>query len=283
MSETAPQPTSNRIESLLAEVAVAPSVARAHEKTEDLVRALVEFYGEGLERLLEVVHDAAGERSPAIFEALCADPHVESLLALHGLHPLSLEDRVRAALDSVRPYLASHEGGIEIDRVAGGIAYLRLEGSCDGCPSSTATIKHAVERAIFERVPEIHELIVEGVAAPTVPAAGSALRLQSDWIALDRMPALALDGMAQVTLADMPVLLINVDETLYAYRDRCPGCLHAFERTALEWPFIRCASCGRRYDVVRAGRAEDDARVFAEPLPLVRDGERVRVAIPLGV
>ena len=255
-------------------------MARASEKTEELVRTLVAFYGEGLERVLTIVHDAAGDRSPAVFEALCSDRFVESLLALHDLHPLSLEDRVRAALDSVRPYLESHEGGVEIERVQDGIAYLRLEGSCDGCPSSAATVKLAVERAIFERVPEIVEVRATGVS----PAASTAsLRIQSDWIALDRMPALARDGQAHVTLSDLPVLLVSVDETMYAYRDRCPACGDAFGATPLEWPFIRCASCGRRYDVVRAGRAEDDAPYFAEPLPLVRDGERVRVAIPIGV
>ena len=280
MIERADQTASSRIEALLAEVEAAPSVARASEKTEELVRALVAFYGEGLERLLTIVHDAAGDRSPTVFEALCNDRFVESLLALHDLHPLSLEERVRAALDSVRPYLESHEGGVEIERVADGVAYLRLEGSCEGCPSSAATIKLAVERAIFERVPEIVEVRATGVA----PAATTgSLRIESDWIALDRVPALAREGHARVTLSDLPVLLVSVDETMYAYRDRCPACGDAFGATPLEGPFIRCASCGRRYDVVRAGRAEDDAGIFAEPLPLVRDGERVRVAIPIGV
>ena len=87
-------------------------------------------------------------------------------MCLHGLHPISVEERVELALESVRPYLKSHEGDIEIASVADGVATLRLQGTCDGCPSSSATVKLAVERAILERVPEIYEVRAENVAAP---------------------------------------------------------------------------------------------------------------------
>ena len=40
-------------------------------------------------------------------------------------------------------------------RVADGVVYLRLEGSCHGCPSSTITMKLAVEKAIEEAAPEV--------------------------------------------------------------------------------------------------------------------------------
>ncbi len=270
----------NRVESLLREVGVAPSVERAAEKAEELTRALVEFYGDGLSRVLEIVHDAAGERSPEIFEALCADRFVESLLALHDLHPLSLEDRVRAALDAVRPYLESHEGDIELDRIEGSVAFVRMGGSCDGCPSSAATLKHGVEKAIFERVPEIDE--VRPVVESGVPAKTSTLRMESDWIPLGDVAALAGDGIARMTLAFTPVLFAQHDDIVYAYRDRCPSCTNSFERGKLEWPRLAC-SCGKRYDLVRAGRSDADDGSFAEPFPLVRDGDRIRVAIPVGV
>ena len=280
MAERGAGATTDRVGSLLREVAIAPTVERAREKSEELVRALVEFYGEGLERFLNVVHEAAGDRSEAIFAALCDDKFVESLLALHDLHPLSLEDRVQAALDSIRPYLESHEGNVELVRVADGIAYVRMAGSCDGCQSSAATLKNAVETAIFENVSEITEVRAEGVQPAPVPA--HSLKLQSDWVALEDLHALATAGIAQVAVSGTPVLLVRHDETLYAYRDRCPSCTRTFDGALLEWPFVRCAACRGRFDVVRAGRAEDDAKLFAEPFPLVRDGERVCVAIPVG-
>lgn len=279
VSQPAAQAASNAIASLLAEVAAAPSVERAHEKTEELVRTLVGFYGDGLEKILTIVHDAGAERAPAIFEALCADEFVESLLVLHGLHPLSLEERVEAALESVRPYLASHEGAVDLVGIEGDVAEVRFRGSCDGCPSSSATMQGAVERAILERVPEITTVRAAGVA----PAASSSLRVESDWVALDALPTLPTDGLARLALDGTTVLFVRGEAALYAYRDRCPACASSFGDAHLEWPFVRCGACGGRFDVVRAGRSENDARTFAEPFPLVREGERVRVAIPLGV
>ena len=66
-------------------------------------------------------------------------------------------DRVEAALESVRPFLAHHDGDVElldIDPDAGAVL-LRLLGSCDGCPSSAVTLQLAVERAIVDAAPEI--------------------------------------------------------------------------------------------------------------------------------
>src|ERR1700733_4796976 len=152
-----------RVESLIGGFDAVSTPRQARELGEELVRTIVSLYGQGLERVLTVVHDAAGDRHAENFERLCDDPFVESLLCLHDLHPYSVEERVQRALDSVRPYLKSHEGDISLAGVANGVATLRLQGSCDGCPSSSATVKLAVERAILQRVPEITEVRAENL------------------------------------------------------------------------------------------------------------------------
>ncbi|HEX3550843.1 MAG TPA: NifU family protein [Candidatus Elarobacter sp.] len=157
--------TADRVESLLRGFDAVSTPRQARELGEELARTLTTLYGAGLERVLTIVHDASGERSGAIFERLCDDAFVESLLCLHGLHPVSVEERVQRALEGVRPYLKSHEGDVEIVRVADGVATLRMQGTCDGCPSSSATVKLAVERAILAHVPEIVEVRAENVAA----------------------------------------------------------------------------------------------------------------------
>ncbi len=140
---------------------------RARERAEEIVRTVVQMYGDGLERILSIVHAELGEeRSEPVFARLCEDKLVETLLCLHGLHPLSVEDRVDAALQSVLPYIKSHKGNMEVSRIEDDVVYLRLEGSCDGCPASSATLKMAVERAILERVPEIREVRAEESATP---------------------------------------------------------------------------------------------------------------------
>lgn len=158
--------TADRVESLLRGFDAVSTPRQARELGEELARTLVELYGNGLERVLTIVHDVAGDRSEEVFARLCDDPFVESLLCLHGLHPIAVEDRVQRALDGVRPYLKSHAGGVQIAGIEDGVVTLRLEGSCDGCPSSAATVKLAVERAILERVPEIHAVRAENVAPP---------------------------------------------------------------------------------------------------------------------
>ncbi|HEV3085675.1 MAG TPA: NifU family protein [Candidatus Elarobacter sp.] len=155
----------DRVESLLRGFDAVSTPRQARELGEELARTLVSLYGAGLERVLTVVHETLDEkRSEAVFARLCEDPFVESLLCLHGLHPLSVEERVQRALDGVRPYLKSHEGGVEIATIEDDVVVLRLEGTCDGCPSSEATVKLAVERAILDRVPEIRSVRAESAA-----------------------------------------------------------------------------------------------------------------------
>ena len=156
----------DRVEELLAGFDAALTPHRARERAEELVRTIVALYGEGLERVLTIVHEQTGERSEALFERLCEDKLVESLLCLHGLHPIALEDRIEAAMQSVLPYIKSHKGDMKISRIEGEIVYLRLEGSCDGCPASAETLKLAVERAILERVPEIRGVRAEESSTP---------------------------------------------------------------------------------------------------------------------
>ena len=106
---------------------------------------------------------------PRLVDRFGADELVASLLLVHGLHPVGVEDRVEAALQSVRPFLAHHDGDVEllgIDPDAGAVL-LRLLGSCDGCPSSAVTLQMAVERAIVDAAPEIVRIDVEAAAPPS--------------------------------------------------------------------------------------------------------------------
>jgi Fe-S cluster biogenesis protein NfuA len=152
-----------RVEQLLAALRDG-SDPQAAALAEDLVRCLVELYGAGLARIVDLV-------GADLVEKLAADPLVESLLLVHDLHPLDTDTRIQRALDRVRPYLGSHAGGVEYLGVdENGIVHLRLEGSCHGCPSSTVTVRMAIEAAIQEAAPETTGIDVEGVAAePTLP------------------------------------------------------------------------------------------------------------------
>lgn len=274
--------TADRVASLLTRFDAVTTPRAARELGEELARTIVSLYGTGLERVLTIAHDAAGERACELFARLCDDPFVESLLCLHGLHPLAVEDRVQRALDGVRPYLRSHEGDVTIARVADGVVTLRLQGSCEGCPSSATTIRLAVERAILERVPEIIEVRAENVTAAHAGSHGS-LRLDSGWLALDEVPELARGALAAREIEGTPVLLARFDDTIVAYRNRCARCAAALDGGRLERPYVRCAHCGAAYDLVRAGRCAGAEHAFIEPFPLAREDGRIRISIPLAV
>jgi len=66
-----------------------------------------------------------------------------------------MEDKVKNAIEKIRPALQRDGGDIEFVSMEGGIVKVRLQGACKGCPMSQMTVKSVVERAIREEVPEV--------------------------------------------------------------------------------------------------------------------------------
>ena len=62
-------------------------------------------------------------------------------------------------LRKLRPYLNRDGGDAELVQVKEGVAKLKFLGECNGCPSATITLKAGIERAIFEEVDGIHEVV----------------------------------------------------------------------------------------------------------------------------
>jgi Fe-S cluster biogenesis protein NfuA len=133
-----------------------PSVRAAAQQ---LVQAVLELHGRGLERLLEIVH-ASDASDPSIIDQLGRDPMVSPLLLLHSLHPLSLEDRVLEALDHLRPALRAKHAQVELSTVTEGVVRVRLSGG--------AAEKATVERAILDAAPDAAAIEVEGSHDSTV-------------------------------------------------------------------------------------------------------------------
>ena len=149
-----------RLDALLQEVERFPDPA-AQTHMRGTVRAVLDLYGAGIERMLGHV-EAAGEAGRAVLDAWAQDPVVGGLLLLHGLHPEGVEARVRQALEEVRPYLRSHGGNVELLGVDEGVVRLRLVGSCHSCPSSAVTMRQTIEEAIVGKAPDVTAVVVEG-------------------------------------------------------------------------------------------------------------------------
>jgi Fe-S cluster biogenesis protein NfuA len=159
-----------RVEQLVGQIEETADPA-TWSRVEEVVRTLMEVHAEGLRRLLARWPSPQGEGAPAL-RSVVEDDLVSCLLLLHGLHPEGLEVRVRKALDGVRPYLASHGGNVELIGVDdGAVVRLRLEGSCQGCPSSAATLRGTIEEAVLAAAPDVAGIEVAGTPSPAGGAA----------------------------------------------------------------------------------------------------------------
>ena len=269
------------------------------EVADQLVSAVVQMYGAGLERIVELLA-GAGEAGREIASSLSDDELVATLLLIHDLHPVPLEDRVRVALDSVRPYMESHGGNVELLSVQDGVATIHLRGSCSDCAASAVTLELAIKQALEEAAPDLEGLEVLGVAAQTtggpglpmvtgnMPPAVTGMELpvvmtgpapQPSWVEVQSVAGLADGALTAVSVAGSDLVVANVDGTLLAYRDRCANCGAALHAGALSAGALACPECDRSFFLPRAGRSLDDDNMQLEPVPLLRDEGRVKVAL----
>jgi Fe-S cluster biogenesis protein NfuA/nitrite reductase/ring-hydroxylating ferredoxin subunit len=281
-----------RVEELLAALS-SGTIRDAAPAAEELVGLLVGLYGDGLSHIVATLREQ-GEPGVAMLHKLAEDPLVESLLLLHDLHPLDVDARIQRALDQVRPYLGSHAGGVEYLGVTDGVARLRLEGSCHGCPSSTATVQLAIEGAVQNAAPEVTDVVVEGMTAAPGPQLlqigprpggdtnASNPERDANWVTLPGIGPPSARPVS-VTAGDLAVIVCSVRGTLYAYRDGCAACGSSLSEGALEREQLTCPGCGARYNVRLAGRGLDDPAQHLAPLPLLTDSAGVRVAVPESV
>lgn len=246
------------------------------ELAEELTGAVVQMYGAGLERIVELIEDDETR------DRLASDELVAGLLMIHDLYPVPLEERVAQALDTVRPYMESHGGNVDLLGIEDGVAKLRLEGSCKSCRASSSTLELAVRQALQEAAPDLLGMDVEGIVeegeadsevtgVPLPLVNGSPAWHMLDIEAPELLVATSVDGMSLV--------VANVDGTLLAYRNSCAGCGGGLERGVLAGGALSCPGCGRSYFLPQAGRSMDDDRLQLQPVPLLREAEGIKVAL----
>ncbi|MEA2296888.1 MAG: hypothetical protein QOE86_4527 [Solirubrobacteraceae bacterium] len=264
MSVVAPDPVA-RVEALLEELERLDDPARATAL--DAVTALLDLYGEGLGRFVD--HVAAHDDDGSLAGAVAADPLVAHLLLVHGLHPVPLRDRVLGALNDVRPYLESHGGNVELLGTEDGVVRLRLEGSCSGCPSSTMTLKLAIESAIYKAAPDVDRVEADGAPQEEAPLLQIELAGPSRGWTTPKGIAFTGNGPVLRRVDGADLVFVRVDGTQYAYRAICPGCGASLAAASLNGIQLACTTCDHRYDVRGAGRCLDAPQLHLQPVPLL--------------
>jgi Fe-S cluster biogenesis protein NfuA len=68
--------------------------------------------------------------------------------------------RIEQTLDTLRPYIASHRGQVEVVDFdeADGVLLLRLGGTCSGCSASSITLRQGIEARLRQMVPEVRQV-----------------------------------------------------------------------------------------------------------------------------
>jgi hypothetical protein len=127
-------------------------------RARQIVRAALDLHTGALARMLEIATTAAG---PPVVEAWVRDPLVSSLLLLHGLHPLALGARVRAAVDDLTPTLGKH--GARVARVAVDDGAVRVvierDAGRGGWPA--AALRSRIEASILAAAPDAISLEID--------------------------------------------------------------------------------------------------------------------------
>lgn len=160
-----------QIEDLAEELFAHPDPAVV-KQVEELLDWVDVFHRDGLGRIVEMVRDWRGD---LFLNSLAGDEITSVLLAVYGLgegEDLTAEasEAVDAALDEVRPLVESHGGALEVESVKDGVVALRMLGTCDGCPSSSATLTYGVEAALREHWPNFRRLELLDPPAEADPA-----------------------------------------------------------------------------------------------------------------
>lgn len=143
---------------------------------DEMVRGRVFALLDGVDALhrmaLSRLEDALGV--DVVSDLRRADP---AIAWLFDAYAVGVEQRAaaEAALESIRPYIHSHGGNVDVLDVEEGVVRVRMSGACAGCTASAITLQEGIEDALREGFPGFSHVEVEEDAAPAHPPPGATL------------------------------------------------------------------------------------------------------------
>jgi len=127
------------------------------EKVATLVQSLLSFHANAIQRFMQLVATERGGADP-LLEKIASDPLTGSLLLLYGVHPASLEIRVKQAIDRLGSSSQLNGAVIELVELADNVVRLRLTQTTRACHSSPQLLRTAIEEALYEAAPDLDEV-----------------------------------------------------------------------------------------------------------------------------
>ncbi|MFA5527326.1 MAG: NifU family protein [Peptostreptococcales bacterium] len=70
-----------------------------------------------------------------------------------------MEEKIKAVIDEIRPFLQRDGGDVQFVDYTEGIVKVMLQGACNGCPGAQMTLKTVIEKILKEKFPEVKEVV----------------------------------------------------------------------------------------------------------------------------
>jgi nitrite reductase/ring-hydroxylating ferredoxin subunit/Fe-S cluster biogenesis protein NfuA len=220
-------------------------------------RAIEALHGEALRRLVRALK--ADPAALAAMKSVASDEVVYAVLRRHEILRASLDERVEAALESIRPMLASHNGNVELVAIEPPSVTVRFTGSCDGCPASGATFHEGVTKAIQDACPEITSIVqakgLGGGRSAIATADATPLISPFDlarnrgWRRAGELSQIPEGGVRAYDLDGRSLLLARVGASITCFDNACAHLGMPLDRGLVEGGMLRCPSHGFAYDL----------------------------------
>jgi nitrite reductase/ring-hydroxylating ferredoxin subunit/Fe-S cluster biogenesis protein NfuA len=216
-------------------------------------RAIEDLNGEALRRLVRALKNEPV--AMAAMKQAVTDEVVYAVLRRHNILKPSLSERVEAALDGVRPMLASHGGDVELVSVRPPAIEVRFVGACDGCPASALTFHAGVKKAVEEACPEITDIVqVRGMGNATDNdsvrfVSPFALGAVGGWHLVCRLDEIPLGGISTVVVGGQDVILSRQDAIVSCFQNACAHLGMPLDAGNVEQGTITCPHHGFQYDL----------------------------------
>jgi nitrite reductase/ring-hydroxylating ferredoxin subunit/Fe-S cluster biogenesis protein NfuA len=266
----------------------------AQVKARALRQAIEEFHKAGLIKIVQGLK--SDQRGYELLLELTAEPAVYAIFSMHGLIRADLHTRVSRVIDMARPYIQSHGGEVELAYIEDNVAWVRMDGACNGCSQTAATLRNTVEEALREQVPEIIQVevvpnepakgldleaanghapqLVQIMTGPLHGAGGHDAEENHGWVKGPATSELEDARPFRWDMGETSVLLLRFDGRLQAFRNACAhlglpldgGIVDVEART------LTCPWHGFRFDC-QSGECLTAPQAQLETLPVrIRDG-----------
>jgi Fe-S cluster biogenesis protein NfuA/nitrite reductase/ring-hydroxylating ferredoxin subunit len=216
-------------------------------------RAIDALHGEALRRLIRGLRSDA--TAMAALKEAAADEVVYAVLRHHEIVKPSLNERVEAALASIRPMLASHGGDVILLKVEPPMIEVEFTGACNGCAASALTFHAGVRKAVQAACPEIAEVVQAKGSAAGARSDGArfvspfALDSGGKWLFAGTLNEIPENGLRAVMLDGEEVILFRRGAVVTCFQDACAHLGLAIRQGGIEDGILTCPHHGFRYDL----------------------------------